>query len=260
MKNALVTGASMGIGKGIALALAGSGYNLAISHVNEPEEAENVADVIRRLYGRKCVVFQTNLEREDAPGKLAQDAIEAFEKIHVLVNNAGVSIFSPIVEMSMDKLNKLINLNFKAPMLLMQSVGRHMIDQGIHGSIVNIASSRGERAYPVDSVYGGLKAALIRASQSVALELSSHHIRVNCIAPGAIKVRDGNNEFYEKLGEKIPLGRVGTPDDIGSAAVWLASDAASYITGTTIRVDGGLILPGMPEHVNADASLGWGRI
>lgn len=259
-KNALVTGASMGIGKGIALAFAENGYNVAISHLNEPDEAERIAEMIRKEYGQECFVFQSDLSREDAPVKLAQDAIKALGEVHVLMNNAGITIFSEITEMGIDKMDHLYKLNFRAPMLLTQAISRHMIEKGIQGSIIHTASSRGERAYPDDALYGGLKAALIRASQSIALELSAYGIRVNCIAPGAIKVRESHTEHYKRLGEKIPLGRAGSPADIGNAVVWLASDSASYITGTTIRIDGGLILPGMPERIDMLPTHGWGRI
>ncbi|WP_274650899.1 SDR family NAD(P)-dependent oxidoreductase [Paenibacillus humicola] len=269
-KNALVTGGSLGIGRGIALALAETGYNVAISHLNEPEEAAKVADTIRERYGRSCFVFQGDLTQEDTPARLARQAIDALGDVHVLVNNAGITIMSPLVDMDPARMDALYRLNYRAPLVLMQMIGRHMIERTIRGSIINTASTRGERAYPADSVYGGLKAALIRSVQSIALELAPYGIRVNCIAPGAIQVREARSEHYARLGERIPLGRAGTPADIGGAAVWLASDASSYVTGTTIRVDGGLILPGMPERTDtgsgastgagtaAGAAQGWG--
>jgi len=145
---------------------------------------------------------------------------------------------------------------------LMQAAARHMAEHGVRGSLINITSTRGERAYPGDSVYGGLKAGLNRAVQSIALDLAPYGIRVNNVAPGAVRVRSnaeaaaaGFAGFWDKLGERIPLGRSGEPGDVGEAVAFLASDRASYITGTTLRVDGGLILPGMPENPSA---AGWG--
>ena len=133
----------------------------------------------------------------------------------------------------------------------MKLVGQHMLDNGLKGNLINITSTRAERAYPHDSLYGGMKAALRRASESIAIEFAMNGIRVNNVAPGATELERVKDDYYEKLGRKIPLRRVGTPEDIGEAVHWLASDAASYITGISLRVDGGLILPGMPEKEDA---------
>lgn len=145
-------------------------------------------------------------------------------------------------------------------MLLSKYAVREMIAQGIPGNIIFITSSRGERAYPKDSIYGSMKAALIRAAQSLALEWAPHGIRVNCVAPGATVHKPDQSAEDEPLGRKIPLGRLGTPSDIGEAIAWLCSDAASYITGINLRIDGGLILPGMPEDTSPEAGYGWGRV
>jgi glucose 1-dehydrogenase len=256
-KTALITGGSRGIGRGIAMALAADGYDLAISHWNDHIQAEQVMQIISQIPGRKCFIFYGNLENEAEPDRLVKEAIKALGRIDVLVNNAGITIFNDMKNMELQQMNKLMNLNLRAPLLLMQSVGKYMIQAGIHGSMINITSSRAERAYPGDAVYGGLKAALARSVQSIALEFSEYGIRVNCIAPGAISTTEERAAYFQKLGEKIPLKRPGMPEDIGQAAVWLASDHSSYITGTTIRVDGGLILPGMPETIDND--IGWGR-
>ncbi|MBS4219285.1 SDR family oxidoreductase [Bacillus sp. FJAT-49711] len=259
-KKVLVTGASRGIGKGIALKMASQGYDVAITYRSEKGEAEAVAHSIEQDYGRKCIIFHADLSNEHTAEDLVGKTIKEFGHLNILVNNAGLTITSPIAEMEIEKINYLLNLNLKAPLLLMRAAIRHMKEEKIRGNIINIASTRGKRAYPVDAVYGGTKAALIRATESVALECAPYGIRVNCIAPGATRVRDGNDQFYEKLGNKIPLKRMGTPEDIGQAAVWLVSDQASYITGETIKIDGGLILPGMPEDVSPEAGYGWGKI
>ncbi len=258
-KTALVTGASRGIGKGIALAMAAQGYDVAITHYDEKEEAEQVAHSIESDYGRACAVFQGNLAEADTAGRFVEQTVNRFGKIDALVNNAGVTILSKMTDMSLTDIDYLLHLNFRAPLLAMQAAARHMIAGNLRGSIVNITSTRGERAYPLDAVYGGVKAALARASQSIALELAPHGIRVNCVAPGATMVRD-HRPFYDALGRKIPLGRMGTPSDVAQAVVWLLSDQASYVTGATIRVDGGLILPGMPEDISPEAGYGWGKI
>ncbi|PZE20628.1 SDR family NAD(P)-dependent oxidoreductase [Paenibacillus xerothermodurans] len=258
-KTAVVTGGSMGIGRGIALALAAEGYDLVIAHYQEPAEAAEVADRIQREYGRDCFVFQGDLGKHETPEKLLEFAAATLGDIHVLVNNAGLKGTTNILNIDPGYMDRIIATNFRAPILLMQLIAKHMITRGVKGSIVNITSSRAQRAYPGDVVYGGLKAALERAAQSIALDLAPYGIRVNCVAPGAIKVRDDeqHNVFYQALGPRIPLERPGTPEDIGNAVAWLVSDKSSYVTGIVVRVDGGLILPGMPER---DSHAVWGAV
>lgn len=259
-KTALVTGGSRGIGSGIAIALAKEGYDLAISYSTKRDEALCTAHIIEDECKRKCCVFQAELEEEDAPEELVNQAAKALGKIDVFVNNAGVTIFDELVSMKLESINKLVNLDFKGYILGMQAAARHMVLSGTRGCIINITSSRGERAYVGDAVYGGIKAALNRAVQSVALELSPYGIRVNCIAPGATKVRESGS-FSETCKRIVPLKRIGLPEDIGNAVVWLASEKASYITGASIRIDGGLILPGTPEYRPEGAEdHGWGYV
>ncbi|MGG1313234.1 SDR family NAD(P)-dependent oxidoreductase [Cohnella laeviribosi] len=260
-KTALVTGGAVGIGRGIALALASCGYDLAISHFEEKVQAEAVAERVAADYGRSCFIFQADLTKAESPARLVEQAAWKLGRLDVLVNNAGISKFQSVIKLSAAEFDRIVHLNFRAPLLAMQAAASHMIERGIRGSIVNIASTRSERAYAGDAVYGGSKAALSRATQSAALDLAPHGIRVNCVAPGAIASREGDaiRRHYEALGRKIPLGRAGTPADIGEAVAWLVSDRASYITGTTLRVDGGLILPGMPEDTSPEAGYGWGR-
>lgn len=259
-KAAIVTGASRGIGKGTALKLAEHGYDLVITHLDEPEEAAAVATEIASKYDRRCHIVQCDLSESESAQQVMAEAVHVYGRIHVLVNNAGASRFDEIKKMSVDHMDYLMKLNFRAPMQMIQLVANHMVEQDIAGAIVNIASSRAERAYPTDAIYGGMKAALVRATESIALELAPHGIRINNISPGAIQVRDEMQWFYEALGKKIPLGRGGVPSDVGSAVVWICSQEASYITGINLRIDGGLILPGMPERVDASPQDGWGKL
>lgn len=189
-----------------------------------------------------------------------------------MVNNAGVTVFENIFDMTEETLDFLISLDFKNYLLMTREAARYMAKRRIKGNIINITSSRGERAYPGDAIYGGLKAGLNRAIQSIALDMAPYGIRINNVAPGAICIRTKEEiendpelnkkvpmDFWDKLGNRIPMQRSGTPADIAEAVVWLASEKASYITGTTLRVDGGLILPGMPELIDeTGADKGWG--
>lgn len=246
-KTALVTGGSRGIGRGIAFVLAERGFDLVISHWQDEVNAKETSELIRHTFGRSCEVFEGNLAEENEPVKLAEQAIHVMGRIDVLVNNAGITLFKAIDKIDILHTNRLLHLNFRAPVLLMQAISQHMIEQGIQGNIVNITSTRAERAYAQDAVYGGVKAALARAAASAAIDLSPHGIRVNCIGPGAIDTRDGSLEPLHVFNPGVPLNRSGTPKDIGRAVAWLVSPEASYMTGTTLRVDGGLILPGTPH-------------
>ncbi|GIQ63749.1 short-chain dehydrogenase [Paenibacillus cisolokensis] len=254
-KTALVTGGSRGIGRGIAIALAMAGYKLAITHWQDDVHAAETAERIRAASGQECLVLPGNLAEPGVAERTAEQAIAGLGTIDVLVNNAGVTLKDPVERLPTWKLDHLIQLNFRSPLILMRELSAHMIDAGIRGNILNITSSRAERAYPGDAVYGGLKAGLKRASESAALDLAPYGIRVNCLAPGATLVREGM-EPHEGVGRQVPLGRMGTPEDMGRIAAWLVSDAASYVTGITLRADGGLILPGMPE----DGVSVWGSL
>ena len=163
VRTALVTGGSRGIGRGIAFALAARGYDLAISHWQDGDNARAVSERIGREFGRRCEVFEGNLEEEAEPGRLAKRAIGALERLEVLVNNAGITLFAPIGKVDLMHIDRLYRIDFRAPVLLMQAVCTHMIEQGIRGRIVNIVSTRAERSYAGDAVYGGMKAALARA-------------------------------------------------------------------------------------------------
>lgn len=258
-KKAIITGASRGIGKGIAMCLAAEGYDLAISYASKKEEAEKVAEQIRETYHTRCLIYQAALQEKGAGKALFDRAVADLGGLDLLVNNAGLTIFESLQEIKEETLDLLINLDFKNYILMMREAANYMIASGTKGNIINITSSRGEQSYPEDGLYGGLKAGLNRAICSFALDVSQYGIRINNVAPGAIRIRtreeliEGGNvamaDFWDELGNRIALGRSGLPEDIGHAVAFLASDKASYITGTTLRVDGGLILPGMPEMI-----------
>lgn len=270
-KKAIVTGASRGIGKWIALCLAEEGYDLAISYHSKEEEALEVKAEIENRFQTKCAVFGAKLEEKGAGVRLFEQSVEELGGLDLLVNNAGVTLMDHFLDLTEETLDFLIALDFKNYLLMAGEAARYMARNKTCGNIINITSSRGERAYPGDAVYGGLKAGLNRAIQSIALDLAPYGIRINNVAPGAICIRTKEElekdealsgqvptDFWEVLGKRIPLGRSGSPEDIGRAVAFLASEQASYITGVTLRVDGGLILPGMPEVQGGSADQGWG--
>lgn len=267
-KKALVTGGSRGIGKGIVLCLAEAGYDVAFSYNSKEDEAKIVAKEAKK-YGVSCFYHQASLEKPGVGPALIHIAAEELGGLDLLVNNAGITIFESILDLDWEQVQMLVNLDFLNYLFMAKEAARYMTDHGIQGSIIHITSSRGQRAYPEDAVYGGIKAAINRAAQSMALDLAPYGIRVNCIAPGAVCIRtheelkaENRTElfgFWEQLGTRIPLERNGRPEDIGHAVVYLADDKAGYITGEVLRVDGGLILAGMPEQPNSEKTDWGGR-
>lgn len=261
-KKAIVTGGSRGIGHGIVLKLAQNGYDVAFSYNTKEDEAKELKELVEREYGVKAFYHQASLERKGVPDAFFGQAVQDLGGLDLLVCNAGITRFGSLFDLDEDEMDKLLALDYKSYLLLSRDAARYMADNGIKGNIIYISSIHGLRAYSFDVLYGSVKAALIRAVQSEAIELGHYGIRVNAIAPGQIKIRTNEDirketgreahydEYEETFGKMIPLGRVGTPEDIAKAVLFLASDQARYITGITIRVDGCLILPGMPESTD----------
>lgn len=260
-KKAIITGGSQGIGRGIAMALAKEGYDIAFSYASAKDKATEAKEQIERECGVNCYCFQAKLENREEGAAFFEAAVEELQGLDVFVNNAGVTICEPLGQITEACLDYMTELDFKCYILMMDRAARYMIQNQIKGSLINITSSRSQRAYPEDGLYGALKAGLNRAIESFALDVAQYGIRVNNVAPGAIRVRTNEERiamgrdpyFWDELGTRIPLGRCGLPSDVAETVAFLASEKASYITGLTIRVDGGLILPGPPEDVASDA-------
>jgi NAD(P)-dependent dehydrogenase (short-subunit alcohol dehydrogenase family) len=249
-KVALITGASRGIGKETAIRFAEAGADVVVTSRKLPD-LEKVADVIRSM-GRKSLAVATHVGKMDQIQPLVDSALEAFGTIDVLVNNAGTNFFMPAIDMTEKGWDSVMNLNIKGLFFLSQAVARVMKDNG-GGRIVNIASASGLKAQPATGHYSIAKAGVIMATKVMAMEWADFNIRANCIAPGAIQTRLYDaifTPFGEAEGEKakaafsatIPLKRAGEPAEIADAALFLASQASSYVTGQTFAVDGGLLL------------------
>jgi NAD(P)-dependent dehydrogenase (short-subunit alcohol dehydrogenase family) len=247
-KNAFITGGSRGIGAGIVQVLSDSGYDVAFTYNEMADSAEALKKEVEAK-GRRCFYYQASLQNADVPQKVTEQAVTDLGGIDLLVCNAGLTRHNDILNLDPALIEFLFGLNFRSYLLCSKVAANDMVARGVKGNIIFITSTRGIRAYPEDTLYGGLKAALNRAAESMALNLAKYHIRVNCVAPGATAVRgDYSPEGLAKgFGAHIPLGRRGTPREVGYLVRYIASDEADYMTGNVVKLDGGLILPGMPE-------------
>ncbi len=245
-KVALVTGGSRGIGEATALAFARAGADVAVSS-RKIEELERVAGEIRKL-GRKSLAVAAHTGRLDEIKSLVDKVKAEFGRIDILVNNAGMSpTLSSVLDVEERLWDSIMNLNVKGLFFLSQAVARMMKEHG-GGRIINVASIDGIKPEKLVSVYSISKAAVIMVTKAMALELAQYGIRVNAIAPGLIQTKMSQGRFDNIPGDKewvlsrTPLGRIGRPEEIAAAMVYLASDASSFVTGETLAVNGGILL------------------
>lgn len=241
-KSAIITGATRGIGRGIALEFAKQGANVAFTYSSSVDAANALEEELKAL-GVTAKGYQSNAANFDAAQVLAKDVLQTFGSIDILVNNAGITKDNLLMRISEDDFDKVIEVNLKSVFNLTKAVIRPMMKQRA-GSIINMSSVVGLKGNAGQTNYAASKSGIIGFSKSVALELGSRNIRSNVVAPGFIET-----EMTEKLDEKvvqgwrdgIPLKRGGQPIDIANACVFLASDMSAYITGQTLSVDGGML-------------------
>jgi 3-oxoacyl-[acyl-carrier protein] reductase len=244
---ALVTGAQQGIGRALAVALAGDGADVGVNYLDDGEAAERVAAEVRSAGRRACVV-QGDVSR-------ARDAVAMVEAVArelgtpgILVNNAGVFPRIDFLEMTEHDWDRVLDVNLKGSFLCAQATARRMVAAGIAGTIVNI-SSVAMRGTPLGVHYAASKAGVMGLTRAMALALAPHRIRVNALAPGltdTAQPRHGNSEAeLVELGRQIPLeGRMARPEEIARVAVFLAAEESGWITGQTIHVNGGAFMGG----------------
>lgn len=244
---ALVTGSGnlKGIGRGIAESLAAAGADIVVHYASSKEQAEQVADRLR-TYGSDVLVCQADIGDTAAVERMFDDTMARFGRLDVLVNNAGTCVWEELVDFTPDGFGLMTRTNIVGTFTCSRLATKIMVDQGIKGRIINVASGHARRPMPKMGGYGATKAAIDQLSHAMALELAPHGITVNQLWPGFVDtdINKSKPELATEAGRAallatIPIGEAATPEDLGAAAVYLAGPAGAHVTGAVIKIDGG---------------------
>lgn len=241
-KIALVTGASKGIGRGIALKLAEQGANIAFTYFSSVEKGQALEQELS-AFGVKAKGYRSDAADYKAAEELVEAVVKDFGTIHIVVNNAGITKDGLLMRMSEEQFDEVIKTNLKSVFNITKAVQRPLLKQKM-GSIINISSVVGIKGNAGQANYAASKAGIIGFTKSIALELGSRNIRCNAVAPGFIETEmtsSLNPEVVQQWRETIPLKRGGTPDDVANSVLFLASDLSSYVTGQVLNVCGGML-------------------
>jgi NAD(P)-dependent dehydrogenase (short-subunit alcohol dehydrogenase family) len=245
-KVAIVTGAGRGIGKGIAIGMAEAGADVVVNYSKNASGAEAVKNEIRKI-GRNCLPLQGDVSVKKDVVRLVQTTMSEFGKIDILVNNAGILIPGALMDLEEEKWDRVVQVNLKGVFLCSQAVGQCMSKSNLGGSIINVASISAHMPEIYDGAYTPSKAGVIGLTRMLAVEWAEHNIRVNSISPGPImtslqRQAFPTQELMDARNLAVPMNRHGSPEEIAKVAVFLASDDASYITGSEIQADGGSLM------------------
>jgi glucose 1-dehydrogenase len=252
-QKALVTGANSGIGKGVAIALGEAGADVVVNYVDGDDAANAVVDEIRK-FGVKAYAHKADVSSEDQVAAMFARMMEEFGTIDILVSNAGLQRDSAFHEMTLEQWNKVLSVNLTGQFLCAREAVREFLRRGIlpsvssaAGKIICMSSVHQEIPWAGHANYATSKGGIKLLMESMAQELAPKRIRINAIAPGAIRTPINTAAWntkaaYDQLMTLVPYGRIGEPEDIARAAVWLASDHSDYVVGTTLFVDGGMTL------------------
>jgi glucose 1-dehydrogenase len=244
-KVALVTGSDSGIGRGIVLQLAKEGASIVVNYAHARDKAEAVQQELENL-GAKVLVVQADISQYQQAVGLVQQAVEHFGRLDILVNNAGMEIHSPFLDVTEDQYDKVMSIDIKGPFFVAQAAAKVMVQNKTPGRIINISSVHEDLPMPQNVPYCVAKGGLRMFMRTICLELAPYNITVNNIGPGAIDTPidadvKADPTKYKALLDEIPFHRMGQPEEVGNLVLYLASDAASYVTGSTFFIDGGLM-------------------
>jgi glucose 1-dehydrogenase len=240
-KKVIVTGSAIGIGRGIALEFARAGAEVALHYAHSREQAKTALEEVRAT-GVRAEAFAADFTDAEAAKRFGREAVEFLGGLDILVNNAGITMNLPFEQVTVEQFDTLYSVNIRAQFFLTQTVLPALL-RAPHPAVVNLTSIHAYEGYPEHSVYAGTKGAIVAYTRELAIELAVKGVRVNAIAPGAVPVENHYKVIKdfdaEGQGRVIPIGRAGTPQDIGKLAVFLASEDSGYIVGQTIIADGG---------------------
>ena len=243
MKTVLITGGSRGIGKAVAMKFAENGYKIIINYVSDKTDTEQLKKELLQAGAADILLIKADVSNSEDVKNMVKETIEKFEKIEVVVNNAGITKDNLLMRMSEEEFDKVIQINLKGTYLVTKEVTRYMMKKK-KGSIVNLASVVGVAGNAGQCNYAASKAGIIGLTKSVAKELASRNIRANAVAPGFIETDMTNvlkDEIKENINSQIPLKRMGTAREVAELVYFLGEDSSSYITAQVINVDGGMI-------------------
>lgn len=252
-KKALVTGASHGIGKAIAIALAKNGYDVGVNYCHNLKGAEDTCEIIRNI-GSTPLLLQADVSNYESLKNMFTEYEKSFDTIDLMVNNAGISEFHPLLEVTHEQWERVTHTDWMAAFFGTQFAARNMASHKTPGVIINMSSNHVDGCFPNANIYAPNKAAVAIFCKNAAMELAPYNIRVLALAPGYTNVWENDNPI-QSVAERIPLRRFATPEEIADIVVFLASDKCAYMTGTRITIDGGALLPVVPENSLNGGSL-----
>lgn len=244
-KIAIVTGAATGIGQGIATRFAREGAAVVVDYVGKPDAPSQTEEAIKQFNG-KTIAVEADISDPKQVQNLVDAAVKAFGRLDIVVNNAGIERKFDFVDYPIEEARRILDVNLIGPWLVSQASARQMIGQGDGGRIINISSVHEDLPMPTNAAYCASKGGLRMLTRTIAVELAKHKITVNNIGPGAVYTPidadiEAQPEIEKSLMSEIPLNRWGRPEEIAGLAVYLASDEASYVTGATYFIDGGML-------------------